>query len=131
FLSSPIIGIGALNFSSYLITFGHTEFIRSKIVETLSPHNFFLQVAAEEGLFGFIAFILILVVLYNIIFKINPKNPSTSLEHYYEGFKLFFISLLIGLFLGFIAGQFRFFFSIFCGLSLSSLRLIPLHKQTA
>jgi len=128
FLQHPIVGVGALNFPEYLINYGSKGFLRSQNIENISPHNVFLEVAAEEGIFGVTSFITILIMIY-LILKREKKFPSNdNLSHYQNGLKLFFITLIIALAFGYIAGQFRFFFAIFCGLSIALLRLQILRR---
>ena len=123
FLTHPFLGIGASNFSTFLIHHGLSKFVVAKNIEALTPHNFFLQVAAEQGLIGIFAFSIILFVVYRILFTNNSFREMINKLHYIQGLQLFFIAFVVSLMLGYISGPFRFFFGVFSGLSLSLLRL--------
>ncbi len=120
FLEYPIFGAGSLNFPLYLFQQGVPTGIMSYNVETLGPHNTFLQVASEEGLVGLSFFILILIAVYLLL-----KNIST-LKHfnkeYLLGLKLFALVMLVNIMFGYISSQFRFLSGLFLGLTMASFR---------
>jgi len=123
FLAHPFLGIGASNFSTFLIHHGLSKFVVAKNIEALTPHNFFLQVTAEQGLIGIFAFSIILFIVYRILFKNTNLREMINKPYYIEGLQLFFIAFVVSLLLGYISGPFRFFLGVFSGLSLSLLRL--------
>ncbi len=124
FFSSPIWGIGALNFSNYIISEGHTRGIVADDIAVLEPHNFFIQTLSEEGILGFVFIFLFFLNLYIIIFKSQFVNNSKWGKYYSYiiGLKLMFIAIAIHLMFGFIANQFRFNLALFLGLILSLTR---------
>ncbi|MBD3340848.1 MAG: hypothetical protein GF353_17195 [Candidatus Lokiarchaeota archaeon] len=121
FSSSPVWGIGALNFSNYIISEGHTRGIVADDIAVLEPHNFFIQTLSEEGILGFVFIFLFLLNLYIIIFKSQFVNNSKWGKYYSYiiGLKLMYIAIAIDLMFGFIANQFRFNLALFLGLILS------------
>ncbi len=126
FAERPITGVGAGNFSTYLLSNGIPKFISSRNPQTLTPHNFFLQVAAENGLIGLLAFLVLPFVLYKILFSSVMPSEETL---YIQGLKFYFISLLIALLFGYIAGETRLTLGLYIGLVLSCLRIGVLVRQ--
>jgi len=119
FLSNPLFGIGALNFSTYLLNTGDLYILRSEVLETLTPHNFFLEILCELGLFGFIA---LMMVFISVHFALKFQSPGRGLKIekcYQEGLYLLFATFLFAIALTFIAGAYRFYLSLLCGLALS------------
>lgn len=132
FLNNPITGIGGLNFPAFLITSGYTNILHSANVWRLSPHNYFLQIATEEGILGLVAFTTMISTLFFIVFKVSAVPMfNKSFTFYLIGLRLFCICFLFNLLLGYIATQFRFFFCVFIGLTLSLLRLMVVRMQAS
>jgi O-antigen ligase len=122
FLENPLMGIGSENFSQYLICEGIPPYITAKHPEKLTPHNFFLQVAAENGIAGLLATLTWLWVLYRILFH---NTTISSIYCYISGLRLFFIALFVSLIFGYIAGGARIELGLYIGLVLGSLRVWP------
>lgn len=124
FEENPFTGIGSLNFPDYFISNANRHVIRSEKPELLEPHNVFLQIAAEEGIFALFAFGLLLFIIYYIVFKESKVLPnSNGLGPYLSGLKFLAIVLTVNLLFGFISDQFRLVYASYFGLSLSLLRL--------
>jgi len=77
FAENPITGIGSLNFPNYFISNANRFFIRADQPELLEPHNVFLQIAAEEGVFALFFFGVLQFIIYYIVFKVS-KSLTTS-----------------------------------------------------
>lgn len=92
-------------------------------LDVISIHNTFLQVAAEEGLFGLSAFLIMIYSIWAILK--NAKNASKNHSPYIMGLVNFFIVMSVNLFFGYIASQFRFFIALLFGLVLALLRNLP------
>lgn len=122
FLSSPVFGIGALNLYDYMLRSGFEGIIMGNL-DVISIHNTFLQVAAEEGLFGLSAFLIMIYSIWAILK--NAKNASKNHSPYIMGLVNFFIVMSVNLFFGYIASQFRFFIALLFGLVLALLRNLP------
>ncbi len=118
FLSSPILGIGALNLFDFMIQHGF-QGISIGPLEVTSVHNTFLQIAAEEGLFGLVTFILMIISSWAILLHV-PIYHKKHIQFYW-GLKNFFIVMIVNFFLGYIASQFRFFIALLFGLIISTL----------
>ena len=104
-LDHPISGVGYFNFPTYYNRFYSDDLLgmRAKKGAEL-PHNIFIQVGAEVGVFGLIAYLLLIALFFS--FTKNIKVGSRS--NIYRSSWLIDVSrgLLIGL-IGFvIAGQF-------------------------
>ncbi|NOZ62197.1 MAG: O-antigen ligase family protein [Calditrichaeota bacterium] len=124
FSSSPLWGIGALNFPSYLAKHGLTRGLVAKDLSVLAPHNLFLQILTEQGIFGFVIICLIFFFLYIILKKSwRVFADSCEMKPYLVGVQFLAISVLITVSLGFIANQFRLNFALFIGLTMSLLKL--------
>lgn len=72
----PVWGIGNGNFSSYLCEFASRLGAPQSFVETLAilphPHNFYLRTFAENGFFGLLYLIFLIVFLFKNIFFSGP-----------------------------------------------------------
>jgi len=123
FSENPLTGVGSLNFPNYLLANTDRSIIFSDEPEKLEPHNVFLQVAAEEGVFALIVFLGMILILYYIVFKYNRLDPSNFLGNYAKGLKYLSIPVLIIILFGYISDFYRFLFIIFIGLTLSLFRL--------
>jgi O-antigen ligase len=122
----PFIGIGSLNFSRFMLKENLTEGIIAPNLDTLGPHNAFLQVAAEEGLIGLSFFCLTLFLTWRLFRKAFKQGSAE--KPYLLGLCGFFIVMFFNLAFGFISAQFRFFLAIMIGLASATERL-PILKQ--
>ena len=124
FVENPVTGIGSLNFPDYFMSNASRFMIRSEQPELLEPHNVFLQIAAEEGVFALLAFGALIFTIYYIVFNVS-KSPTISSEllPYLTGLKYLTIAITVNLLFGFISDQFRLVYASYFGLSLSILRL--------
>ena len=124
FSSSPLFGIGALNYSSYLVEYADPGIIRSEVVATLTPHNFFLEILSELGLIGFCAFCLILAsIFFALHYAHRKKNEYLIDNNQLQGLTLFIIVYLISITLGYVAGHFRFYMALLFGSILSYTKM--------
>ncbi|HNW59348.1 MAG TPA: O-antigen ligase family protein [bacterium] len=122
FLSSPIFGIGALNYSTYLVNTSDLYIMRAEILETMTPHNFFLEILSELGLFGFCALLLLLYSIYSaLVFPRSQSHPTVG-TLYQEGLFLLYFTFLFAISLGFISGGYRFYMALLFGMALSLIR---------
>jgi len=120
FLQNPLTGIGAENFSKHLFKDTIPPFVTSQNPEMLTPHNYFLQIAAENGVIGLIALSALLFVLYKILFKLAS---SRAIPLYVNGLQLFFIAMIISLLFGYVAGTSRLVLGLYIGLTLALSRI--------
>ena len=124
FAENPVTGIGSLNFPNYFISNANRSMIRSEQPELLEPHNVFLQIAAEEGVFALFSFGVLLFIIYYFVFKVSKSlTTSNELLPYLTGLKYLTIVITVNLLFGFISDQFRLVYASYFGLSLSILRL--------
>jgi O-antigen ligase len=124
FAEYPLTGIGSLNFPAYLIENANRRVIIAAEPEKLEPHNVFLQIAAEEGIFAFVSFLSMIFILVSIIVTtMRGTQNEIGVWRYVYGIKLFMIVMMSNLLFGFIADKYRFFFIVLVGLTLSFLRL--------
>lgn len=119
FLEHPVTGIGAENFSNYLIKKEIPAFIFVDKIENFTPHNFFLQIAAENGIIGLLSMCGLLLVVYKILFKYTSFN---SKYYYLNSMKLFYIVMIISFIFGYVAGGTRIQLGLYLGLVLGTLR---------
>lgn len=68
FMSHPLLGIGAFNFSDYY-AFEHNE--------KLYVHNTYLEILAESGIIGFLFYFLFLLMLVKKLFMISLHKEQT------------------------------------------------------
>jgi O-antigen ligase len=69
FIQNPIFGIGLLNYQSEMKNYiSRSEIVFTRLGQTTS-HNSFLAVAAESGLFGIVAMVLLIAVIYKTCYK--------------------------------------------------------------
>ena len=122
FSEHPLNGIGAENFPEYIIQEGLLSGLFSRNYSTLTPHNYFLQILAEQGLLGFLSFSILIIALIMMLFKTNRINPDQSMSKYILGLRLVFIVFFVNLMFGYIASQFRFYFAFLIGLSVATFR---------
>lgn len=122
----PFIGVGSLNFSRYMVKEGMLEGIISPNLDTLGPHNAFLQVASEEGLLGLLFFSLVIYFVLRLL--IDAFKYSSVERQYLYGLCFFFIVTLFNLTFGFIAAHFRYFLALLIGMAAATMRL-PFQAQ--
>lgn len=127
FLRYPIFGIGAESFGSYIgMGYSSLDYIRTANAANLTPHNFFLQTAAEQGIIGLFSLLLWLAGTFGLLrYLSNQANQNFSQAEnlYLFGLSLFFSALIFQLALGYIAGGFRIILGLYLGLVLASARL--------
>jgi len=124
FYSSPIFGIGALNYPSYLMANSDWGIIRSEVVTNLTPHNFFLEILAELGLFGFCAFSAILLSVFlslRYAYKIRHYEAISRLQ--LQGLTVLVVVFIISITLGYVAGHFRLYMALLFGGILTYTRI--------
>ncbi len=64
------MGVGSGNFATYAAENPYFYLGRYlEISENTAPHSFFLQLLAENGIFGFIAMMMIFIVLAKVLFE--------------------------------------------------------------
>ena len=123
FRGNPIIGIGSGNFATYAAE--NPYLFKGKyleIPENTAPHAFFLQLLAENGIFGFIAMIMIFLILAKVLFGEKRYLEYRDGKEYILGLRMFYLSFMIYLIFGFVAGSNRLIFGLLMGLSLSLLK---------
>ncbi|MBN1999817.1 O-antigen ligase family protein [candidate division KSB1 bacterium] len=118
FTRNPVLGVGALNFPHFFIREGLVEGISAEKIELLEPHNTFLQIAAEEGIFGLLFFCILIISSWYLL-----KKCRTVQHDLLFGLTGFFIVMLFNFMFGYISGQFRFYLGILIGLILSLSRV--------
>jgi O-antigen ligase len=118
FVHHPATGIGAENFARYMLRDGVPSFVSAAKPEVLTPHNFFLQVLSETGIFGAFSLAIWLGATYRILFKTSTASSISWLL----GLKMEFIVLLIIFLFGYISGEMRMTFGLYLGLVLASQR---------
>ena len=96
---NPILGVGMGNWKIILPNYGTTG-MRSEtgLVHFQRPHNDYLWVLAETGLFGLISYLLIFVIVFVYIFKILFLSTN-------ENDKIFSVLILFGI-VGFLTISF-------------------------
>ncbi|WP_141400324.1 O-antigen ligase family protein [Ureibacillus acetophenoni] len=88
FMSKPLLGIGAFNFSDYYAFHHH---------KTLYVHNTYLEILAESGILGFTLFLLFLIVLMKKFYeiKLHKTKPYIVLTFFGFLFQMISLSLII------------------------------------
>ena len=123
FKENPIMGIGSGNFATYAAENPYFYLGRYlEIPENTAPHAFFLQLLAENGIFGFIAMIMIFLILAKVLFEEKRYLKYLDGKEYILGLRMFYLSFMIHLIFGFVAGSNRLIFGLLMGLSLSLLK---------
>lgn len=123
FRENPIIGIGSRNFGKYVTE--NPYLFKGKyleISENTTPHAFFLQLLAENGIFGFIAIVMIFLILAKVLFKEKRYLKYQDGKEYILGLRMFYLSFMIHIIFGYVAGSNRLIFGLLMGLSLSLLK---------
>ncbi|MBD3353867.1 MAG: hypothetical protein GF364_20460 [Candidatus Lokiarchaeota archaeon] len=120
FIHNPITGVGSLNFGEYISQTGLAKDLLATNLDTIGPHNVFLQIAAEEGLFGLVSFSLLFIFIVKALKNTSHYSPIQN--QYLIGLKNFFLVFLIILLFGFISTAFRFYLAIAMGLLLASFK---------
>ncbi|MCJ2513983.1 MAG: O-antigen ligase family protein [Candidatus Thermoplasmatota archaeon] len=123
FRKNPIIGIGSGNFGKYAAENPYFYLGRYlEIPENMAPHAFFLQLLAENGIFGFIAMVMIFLILIKVLFEEKRYLKYRNGKEYILGLRMSCLSFMIHLIFGFVAGSNRLIFGLLMGLSLSLLK---------
>ena len=123
FKENPITGIGSGNFATYVAENPYFYLGRYlEIPENMAPHAFFLQLLAENGIFGFIAMAMIFLMLAKVLFEKKRYLKYRDGKEYILGLRMFYLSFMIHLIFGFVAGSNRLIFGLLMGLSLSLLK---------
>lgn len=131
FSDFPLTGVGAENFPEYIIQEGQLSGLFARDYSILTPHNYFVQLLAEQGLFGFVSFLFLFFAIFMVLFKPNKSMKNQVMFKYLFGLRLVFIVFLINLMFGYIASQFRFYFILLMGSSLAFLRLDDADESSA
>ena len=123
FKENPIMGIGSGNFATYAAENPYFYLGRYlEIPENMAPHAFFLQLLAENGIFGFIAMVMIFLILAKVLFEEKIYLKYRDSKEYVLGLRMLYLSFMIHLIFGFVAGSNRLIFGLLMGLSLSLLK---------
>jgi len=123
FKENPITGIGSGNFATYVAENPYFYLGRYlEIPENMAPHAFFLQLLAENGIFGFIAMAMIFLMLAKVLFEKKRYLKYRDGKEYILGLRMFYLSFMIHLIFGFVAGSNRLIFGLLMGLSLLLLK---------
>ena len=123
FRENPIMGIGSGNFATYAAENPYFYLGRYlEIPENMAPHAFFLQLLAENGIFGFIAMVMIFLILAKVLFEEKRYLKYRDGKEYILGLRMFYLSFMIHLIFGYVAGSNRLIFGLLMGLSLSLLK---------
>lgn len=95
FKSAPFIGIGAGN---YPVRYASDDFrfVSGRGTEPRPLHNIYLQFAAETGIIGGLAF-LILILSIGAAFLRASRSTNETLRHHSEGLLLVFFAMCIQL----------------------------------
>ncbi len=121
FSQHPFIGIGSLNFQDFYekagIPFGYSV---ENLFQLPNPHNTFLQIAAEEGVFALLVFSALVLLGFYLLNK-HSKRRIISTD-YMCGLQNFYLILFFTLFVGFISFQNRINLSVIWGIALALLR---------
>ncbi|HSW56698.1 MAG TPA: O-antigen ligase family protein [Ignavibacteriaceae bacterium] len=84
FISSPIIGVGIYGFPFISEKYSTLDpFLYETFVEELTPHETFLAILTESGIFGFIGFMLFLTTTIWYSIK-NYRNSKSDQELFYS-----------------------------------------------
>ncbi len=67
----PILGWGMGNFETVADRYYNPKFLEVSFAETVwdTPHNLFIQIAAEDGVVGLLAFLAVIVCAYVMLYK--------------------------------------------------------------
>jgi len=123
FKENPITGIGSGNFATYAAENPYFYLGRYlEIPENMAPHAFFLQLLAENGIFGFIAIVMIFLILAKVLFGEKRYLEYRDGKEYILGLRMFYLSFMIHLIFGYVSGSGRLVFGLLMGLSLSLLK---------
>lgn len=123
FKKNPIMGIGSGNFAAYAAKNSYLYVGKYlEIAENMAPHAFFIQLLAENGIFGFIAMAMIFLILAKVLFEEKRYLKYRDGKEYILGLRMFYLSFMIHLIFGYVAGSSRLIFGLLMGLSLSLLK---------
>ena len=123
FKKYPLTGIGSDNFALYSRENPYMFLGKPlKIPSNMSPHAFFFQLLAENGLLGFLAMISLLGLVALVLFDERRKGKWTAdKQKIFLGMRYFYLAFLVHLFFGYVAGVNRLLFAILIGLTGSFL----------
>ena len=88
----------------------------------MAPHAFFLQLLAENGIFGFIAMVMIFLILAKVLFREKSYSRYGNGKEYIMGLRMFYLSFMIHLMFGYVSGSSRLVLGLLMGISLSLLK---------
>lgn len=83
FKDYSLTGSGYNTFQSIYARYYHTVFEQPRYT-----HNYYLQTAAETGIFGFLALIIFLILLFRNSFKVIKKEKEEEKKYYLLGLSL-------------------------------------------
>lgn len=90
FQDNKLFGVGVKNFRNFC---DKEKFIISDLSCSTHPHNFYLQILSELGLFGFL-FILIIVVMFTF-FSLKHFLGIFKKKYYFTDFEIFLMSNIL------------------------------------
>ena len=90
FQDNKLFGVGVKNFRNFC---DKEKFIISDLSCSTHPHNFYLQILSELGLFGFL-FILIIVFMF-IFFSLKHFLGIFKKKYYFTDFEIFLMSNIL------------------------------------
>jgi hypothetical protein len=120
FLEHPFLGVGSLNFPDYIVRTGIPFGFMIERFKIANPHNTFVQVAAEEGVFALVIFCALIYMGFFFLRRHRKNQPLSDV--YICGLQNFILVLVIVLFFGFISYQNRINLAVLWGLSLAIFR---------
>jgi O-antigen ligase len=121
FLRDPLTGVGPNNFAQAI---GESRKARGLVEKWQAPHNSFVQILVETGIFGAVAFGLLISACLRTFWRLHHlKDPTGTDELPLWGGALFvgFVGQLVSAF--FLTMGYSVFFTLFFAIS-TSLRLI-------
>jgi len=90
FRDNPIFGSGYNTFQSIYARYAHTVFEQPRYT-----HNYYLQTAAETGIFGFLALVIFIILLFKSSFKFIKKEKDEEKKYYLLGLGLGMVGSVI------------------------------------
>lgn len=127
FLDNPATGIGAESFASFLLSAGEgvpPAFVHAAEPGILTPHNFVLQVLAETGVAGFVAWAAFLGIPLSSLLRGRQRLlAGDPLLLYTDGLVAYLLVAGVRLMLGYVSGAMRAELALAMGLCLASLPL--------
>jgi len=120
FFQYPLFGVGSLNFPSYYEKFGIPFNYATDRFLLPNPHNTFVQVAAEEGVFALIAFSSLIFIGFYLVYR-EQKQIIVN-KAYLCGIQNVYIILFVTMFFAYISFHLRINLAVIWGLALALLR---------